>query len=631
MTACLLAAALLVQADDLNAAEQAAFKAAAAVAAESVVRIETLGGSDTADGSLVSSGPTSGVIVSEDGLILTSTYAFLGDPTSLLVRLPDGRRVAGERLGTDESRQLALIRVDADGLTPAAPANPAAVRVGDWVVAAGRTYSADAVNVSAGIVSATGRVLGRAVQTDAKTSPANYGGALVNLAGECVGVIAPLTAEGGRGGVEWYDSGIGFAVPLTDVLPMLDRLEADETLKPGLLGVAFKSGGLDAGTTVASVRPQSPAEAAGLRPGDVLKSIAGGSVVRQDEVKLALGPLRAGDPVTMTVERDGGPVELSATLAAELPPVRPGELGILPGFAEEGAAGVQVAFVLPESAAEASGLAVGDVITAAGDEPTPTAADLRRVVSRAGPDTSLTLTLAEGEPVTVTLAAASSAPPADLPDFVDLAADPLPEDERGTVSVEIPQLEAAVAAFVPERPSRGAFGLLVLVREPADAGGPLPAAFIAAAERHGLIVAAPRPEDPAAWKPVDALRLAAVTEFLAERYAVDPARVSLVGLGSAGRVAWAVSASEERYRGVIAPAGSYPPQLKENDADAPRRVLLLAPPAGGDDAKRVQDDPAPLEAAGLPFARVDVPAEDPFADAAAAGAVVSWAASIDRI
>ena len=247
--------------------ERAAFKTAADAVADSVVRVETLGGADVAGGQLVSSGPTSGVIVSADGLILTSTFTFLGDPTSVLVRLPDGRRVAAERLGTDESCQIALLRVDADGLTPALPADIAGVAVGDWAVAVGRTYSADAVNVSVGIVSAKNRILGRAVQTDAKTSPANYGGALVDLSGRTIGVLAPLTGDGGTGGVEWYDSGIGFAVPLTDILPELDRLEAGETLRPGLLGAAFAGSGLDAEPVVESVRPQSPAEAGGCGRG----------------------------------------------------------------------------------------------------------------------------------------------------------------------------------------------------------------------------------------------------------------------------------------------------------------------------------------------------------------------------
>ena len=610
--------------------ERAAFKTAADAVADSVVRVETLGGADVAGGQLVSSGPTSGVIVSADGLILTSTFAFLGDPTGVLVRLPDGRRVAAERLGTDESRQIALLRVDADGLTPAVPAEIAGVAVGDWAVAVGRTYSADAVNVSVGIVSAKDRILGRAVQTDAKTSPANYGGALVDLSGRTIGVLAPLTGDGGTGGVEWYDSGIGFAVPLADVLAVLDRLEAGETLRPGLLGVAFAGSGLDAEPVVESVRPQSPAEAGGLRPGDRVLEIAGTPVARPDAVKAALGPLRAGDEVTMMVERDGERVELSATLAAELPPVRPGELGVLPGVAaEDEAGGVPLAFVFPDSPATAAGLTAGETITAVGDEPVRTAADLRRLVSRAGPGTELTLARAGGEPVTIVLAPASAEPPAALPDLADSAADPLPEGRRGRVEIDLPQFEATVPAFVPDRPVRGGFSLLMVLREPGATGKPIPDALAAAAGRHGVIVAAPPPANPAGWRPDDLPRLAAAVERITERYGVDAARVSIMGTGDAGRVAWAVAGSApETYRGVLAPADTVPPRLAENETDAPRRLLLLAPPADGDDAPTDDGDADRLTAAGYPHATL--PAADPAADDAA-GAIARWAAAVDRI
>ena len=613
----------------VSPAERAAFKAAADSAADSVVRIETLGGADTAGGQLVSGGPTSGVVVSADGLILTSSFAFLGDPTGVLVRLPDGRRVAGERLGTDESRLVTLLRVDADGLTPAVPADPAGVRVGDWAVAVGRTYAAEAVNLSVGVVSATGRILGRAVQTDAKTSPANYGGVLVNLAGETLGVLAPLTGDGGTGGVEWYDSGIGFAVPLTDVLPVLDRLEAGETLRPGLLGVTFAGAALDAAPVVESVRPRSPAEVAGLRPGDRFLEVTGVPVDRPDAAKLALGPLRAGDAAGLVVERGEERVELTATLAAELPPVRPGELGVLPGFADgdDEPAGVPVAFVFPDSPAAAAGLAAGDVITAAGDEPVRIMADLRRVVSRAGPDAELTLTRAGGEPATVTLAAASADPPASLPDFAEPDADPLPEDRRGRVEVDLPQFQAVVPVFVPDRTGRGGFALLVVLTDPAADGKAIPDALADAAAANGLIVAAPSPANAAGWRPDDLPRLAAAVERVVERYGVDPARVSLLGRGAAGRVAWAVAASTpETYRGWAAPADAAPPRLPENDAGAPRRVLLL----GSADADASGDAADALDAAGYPHAALAVPADGPVPPDAAA-ALARWAAAVDRI
>ena len=617
---------------DLVEAEEAAFKAAAAAAAESVVRIETLGGSDTADGRLVASGPTSGVVATSDGLIFTTAFAFAGDPSSVLVRLPDGRRVAAERLGTDEARQITLLRVDADGLTPAVPADVAGLRIGDWAVAVGRTYSAEAANVSVGVISAKDRIFGRAVQTDAKTSPANYGGALADLSGRTVGVLAPLSADAGTGGVEWYDSGIGFAVPLADLLPVLDRLAAGETLRAGLLGVTFAGAAPDAAPVLDSVRPGSPAAAAGLRAGDRLVSVAGRPVGRPDAAKLALGPLRAGDDAELVVDRDGREVRLTATLAGELPPLNPAGLGVLPGEVPGGDArppGVPLAFVFPDSPAAAAGLAAGDVIVAAGGEPVRTAADLRRVVVRGVPGEGLELEKSGGESVTVTLAPAAADPPADLPAFADPAAGPLPADRVGRVEIDLPAFETAVPAFVPERPGRRGFGLLVALHPPGEGDGAALDALAAAAESHGVIVIAPRAADPAGWNPGDLPALSAAVERVVERYGVDGDRVALLGVGEAGRVAWAVaSGSPETYRGVASPADAIPPRLRENAVDVPARVLLFAGPEPAGDAAGFADL---LRRAGYPHATL------PVADAAAvpageaAAALVRWAVTLDRI
>src|SRR5581483_2693570 len=119
-------------------------------------------------------------------------------------------------------------------------------KVGQWALAVGRTWSAGAdgpPSVSVGIVSALDRIWGKAVQTDAKVSPTNYGGPLVDLQGRVIGVLVPASprAEGETAGLEWYDSGIGFAIPLEDVLAALPRLKQGKDLKRGLLGVTMKS------------------------------------------------------------------------------------------------------------------------------------------------------------------------------------------------------------------------------------------------------------------------------------------------------------------------------------------------------------------------------------------------------
>src|SRR5262249_24106104 len=150
------------------------------------------------------------------------------------------------------------------------------IRVGQTCAALGRTWaSADAPpSVSVGIVSALDRVWGKAVQTDAKVSPVNYGGAPLHPGGPARGLLlpAPPRAEGETAGVEWYDSGIGFAIPLEDVLVALPRLQQGKDLKKGLLGVTPKHSDTDFAepAEVASVAPESAAARAGIKSGDVI-------------------------------------------------------------------------------------------------------------------------------------------------------------------------------------------------------------------------------------------------------------------------------------------------------------------------------------------------------------------------
>ncbi len=147
-----------------------------------------------------------------------------------------------------------------------------------WAIAVGRVYDNDQPNMSVGIISATNRIWGKAIQTDAKISPANYGGPLVDLEGRVIGVLVPMSPmeSGEMAGVEWYDSGIGFAVPLEHINRVLDRLKHGEDLQPGLMGVTIKAGDPYADeVTIATCLPKSPARQAGLKPGDKIVEIDG--------------------------------------------------------------------------------------------------------------------------------------------------------------------------------------------------------------------------------------------------------------------------------------------------------------------------------------------------------------------
>src|SRR5262245_46807733 len=235
---CLAFTALPVaaQAPDLDELQERAMKAAVAKVAPSIVQIETSGGADLigsgASGSQVRKGvgPTTGLVVSADGYIISSAFNFANKPAAVIVSVPGKReRFPARTVATDHTRMLTLIKIEVNGLPVPQAAPKRDLRVGQWALALGRTWApSDAPpSVSVGIISALGRIWGKAVQTDAKVSPVNYGGPLVDVEGRVIGVLVPASprAEGDAAGVEWYDSGIGFAVPLEDVNATLARLK----------------------------------------------------------------------------------------------------------------------------------------------------------------------------------------------------------------------------------------------------------------------------------------------------------------------------------------------------------------------------------------------------------------------
>ncbi|MBM4017184.1 MAG: PDZ domain-containing protein [Planctomycetes bacterium] len=320
-----------------------AFRAAAARVLPSVVTIETYGGAAAPPppppqertppgapgrpaprrraGALANpgEGPTTGLIISSDGYIITSTFNFLRSPPVITVVLGDGSRHVARLCGRDETRGLCLLAIEgAAGLPAAQHAPPDGLRVGQWVLSVGVGYGGDEPAISAGIVSALGRLSGKAVQTDANLSPANYGGPLVDLEGRVVGVCVCLYPRGGSAGegVQWYDSGVGFAIPLADAGPVLERLKAGEVIRPGRLGVRPARGASGPGVTVESVLPDSPAQKAGIQAKDVIVAL-GEQPVRDVMVLRALiGACAAGDTVTLRFKRGGEERAVPVTLDA---------------------------------------------------------------------------------------------------------------------------------------------------------------------------------------------------------------------------------------------------------------------------------------------------------------------------
>lgn len=564
-------------AGDAEALTERAIQQAAALVAPSVVRIDTVGGREQLQPGLVSAGATTGLIIGEEGYLLSAAFHFVSEPTSILVTLPDGRRFAARQIATDRQRMITLLKVDAERL-PVPPAAPReSFRVGQWAIALGRTFDAETPSVSVGIVSALNRVWGKALQTDAKISPVNYGGPLVDVQGRVLGILAPLSPHesSDTAGVEWYDSGIGFAVPLIDLLPLVERLKGGEDLLPGLLGVSFRGKDLLQGEPIIDrVRFGSPAEEAGLLADDRVVTIDGQAITRMAEFRQVFGTKYAGDVVRFEVRRGEQTVPVEAKLTGELLPYTPGSLGIAPSRAP-GTTGVAIRFVWPDSPAAAAGLQPRDVITHVQGAAVASAQALRELISRQRLGTMLPLTILRGgaiSEVTVTIAAPPETVPAELPSHPVFGMQDQPaEAKTGRLSETLAGHDRdyqfyVPASYHPDQP----LGLVVYLHPPLNPQEqPLFSAWTGEADRRGLIVVAPRATGQG-WSPNDEEFLLDLIKHLRERYPVDDRRIVFVGQGLGARMAAVVAFRQpDLVKGLALidapPLGSVPDNAPERD------------------------------------------------------------------
>lgn len=319
----------VLQADELGTAVRAAVKQIE----PSVVRLRVIGGEQTVDGEKVNSLITTGLVISSSGEILTSQFALQGNPEAVLAENNLGQRTNADVVATDHVRRLVLLKAR-DGNWTAAPSAPAeSVQVGQWSIALGRFYSAESSSVAVGVVSALNRIHGMAIQSDAKISPINYGGPLINLQGQAIGILVPLSPRGqgnASSGIEWYDSGIGFAIPMNDALQIADRLRSGKDLKPGRLGVKLATAGMfSSNVLIDRVVPKGPADSGGLKKGDKLISIDDRPIERIGILEEAVSSRYAGDSIRLNIMRGTESLSLSVTLTEELPEQVPAFLGFL--------------------------------------------------------------------------------------------------------------------------------------------------------------------------------------------------------------------------------------------------------------------------------------------------------------
>jgi S1-C subfamily serine protease len=247
-----------------------------------------------------------------------------------------------------------------------------------WSIALGRTLSevAQTPSINGGIVSAVNRVWGKAIQSDAKISPVNYGGPLISVDGRVMGVIVPISpnSEGETAGFEWYDVGIGFAIPFEDVLRVVPKLKEGTPDKPvtlhaGLLGVTFREPDqFTMGCTVNTVAPLTPADKVGLKVGDNIVEAEGKPVLNQAQLLHILRPKYEGEIISLKVKR-GDKIEefKEIKLATQQANFEPGFLGVLL-MRDDPELGAEIRFVYPNSGAAKANLAKGDRIMKVGPQ-----------------------------------------------------------------------------------------------------------------------------------------------------------------------------------------------------------------------------------------------------------------------
>jgi serine protease Do len=356
----------------------------------------------------------SGFIVSPDGVIMTNAHVVKG-AKEVTVKLTDRREFRAKVLGSDPATDIAVLKIDAHNLpvVPLGSAND--LKVGEWVLAIGSPYGFDNT-VTAGVVSAKGRSLPDDsnvpfIQTDVAVNPGNSGGPLFNVRGQVVGINSQIYSQ--TGGFQ----GLSFAIPIDLASRIKDEIVKTGKASHAMLGVTVQDvnqGFADSfqlaspeGALVANVEPGTPAAAAGLKSGDVIRKMNGQPIVASGDLPAMVGTALPGDKVALQVWRGGKMIDLTAQLGDAAKKValagKGGGAGSTRDTArlgltlrplqpdEQRVAGVGAGLLIEDAggAAGTAGVQAGDVLLMVNGQPVSTSADVRAVVARSAKSVAL--------------------------------------------------------------------------------------------------------------------------------------------------------------------------------------------------------------------------------------------------
>ncbi len=576
---------------DLRVLRAQAIRRAAAQVEQSLVRVEQFGTAESV-AEVADDAPTVAVAIDDQRHFIASAMVS-GDKNSSLVLVgPDERRTTAKVVARDARRQIVLLEATEDVGTKPITIEQAPLAIGQTVVAVGKIAGDGSLAVASGVLSATERLWGIALQTDARVSSIFYGGALLDLQGRVLGIIVPMVPEEmGEEMTAWYDAGVAFAIPATDIQKRLPRLLQGQDIKPGVAGIVAKSNDpYVESTDIATVRTRSPAAKAGLQAGDQITAIDGVALRSHREIKQSLGAKDAGDTVTLRYRREGQESDVQLTLTDEIPPLNPQWLGITATEQSEQDKPTSVIVSGTFAGSPADGkLAAGDIVRSINDVPVDSLAGLRRVVFAADPDQKLKLAVerAQGQPannpttIELQTQALAAAIPTDLPDSLTFV-------ESGPWQIneiKLPEISNQVK-FVGPNPQESyeslakSPGLLMLLADPGDQDlQKIATDWLKPAQSAGVTVCLVAPATDNRWQPDEIDNLARIASAISTRYGIADQMIAIAGIGEGPGSSMAMAVAMSRpgsFAGLIVTPASKPPaiRLRENDPAAPLQILI---------------------------------------------------------